>query len=168
MLAQVTLLDRWGTTLVGSLMRTQNLPVAVPFTLRLETQGPALPACFLERPSTAPVRCGPWCDPALWACSAAVTGALSQISYTRGALPLTWFQGRNLRFRVALAPPLICFCPLSSFFPIFNVNHSSQFPCSISTSLSSSVNALASYFSEKMETLKEGLFVNSSVPTSIF
>lgn len=58
-LTQVTLQERWGTTLVGFLMGTQDQPLSVLFTLRLEVQRPALPACFLERPSTAPVMWDP-------------------------------------------------------------------------------------------------------------
>lgn len=106
------------------------------------------------RPAVAPGRRGPG---AALACgrAAAAGEALSPDRSRRSTLTLKWFQGGHVRFRVASAPPLICSCPLSSFFPILNVSPSSRFPCSVPAPYSSPVNALASYFSGTQKLLNK-------------
>lgn len=73
-----------------------------------------------------------------------------QIPHTSRTLLLKWFQGRHVRFRVASAPPLICSCSLSSFFPILNVGPSSRFPCSLLAPRSSWVKPPTSRRTQKL------------------
>lgn len=150
----MTLQEGWETTLAGSLVRSQNQPLPVPFGLRPEAAESALPAPPPGRPAVAPGRRGPG---AALACgrAAAAGEALSPDRSRRSTLTLKWFQGGHVRFRVASAPPLICSCPLSSFFPILNVSPSSRFPCSVPAPYSSPVNALASYFSGTQKLLNK-------------
>lgn len=77
----------------------------------------------------SPSRCGPGAALRRGCCGQALI--LSPCLSRQQDPPPKWIQGRHVRFRVASAPPLICSCPLSSFFRVLNVGPSSRFPCSL-------------------------------------